>query len=145
MEVAGRRDRDHAWHRKPARGRARRRRRLRFERRSCGAGVKGPRSYDWALAEVTWPGGADGGPRRGCIHLLLVRRSITDPTQIAYFAVHARSSTPIGEIVRVTGLRWSIEDCFETAKSDCGLDHYEVRTWDAWHVTSPCPWPPSPS
>ncbi|MBK3631448.1 hypothetical protein JHN52_00440 [Streptomyces sp. MBT97] len=31
------------------------------------------------------------------------------------------------------GLRWSIEDCFETAKSDCGLDHYEVRTWDAWH------------
>ncbi|MFC9106504.1 hypothetical protein ACFT08_36780 [Streptomyces rochei] len=31
------------------------------------------------------------------------------------------------------GLRWAVEDCFETAKSDCGLDHYEVRTWDAWH------------
>ncbi|MFE7810237.1 hypothetical protein ACFU51_37380 [Streptomyces sp. NPDC057430] len=36
-------------------------------------------------------------------------------------------------MVRMMGLRWSIEDSFETAKSDCGLDHYEVRTWDAWH------------
>lgn len=106
---------------------------LLFERRSCGAGAKGLRSYDWALAEVTWPGGAEGGPRRGHLHLLLVRRSITDPTRIAYFAVHAKAGTPIGEIVRVMGLRWSIEDCFETAKSDCGLGHYEVRTWDAWH------------
>lgn len=104
-----------------------------FERRSCGAGAKGLRSYDWALAEVTWPGGAENGPRRGYLHLLLVRRSITDPSQIAYFAVHAPTGTPISEIVRVMGLRWSIEDCFETAKSDCGLDHYEVRTWDAWH------------
>jgi SRSO17 transposase len=104
-----------------------------FERRSCGAGAKGLRSYDWALAEVTWPGGGEGGPRRGYLHLLLVRRSIADPAKVAYFAVHAKAGTPIGEIVRVMGLRWSIEDCFETAKSDCGLDHYEVRTWDAWH------------
>ncbi|MBV7700656.1 transposase [Streptomyces sp. TRM70350] len=104
-----------------------------FERRSCGAGAKGPRSYDWALAEVTWPGGAETGPRSGHVHLLLVRRSIADPSQVAHFAVHARAGTPIGEMVRVMGLRWGIEDCFETAKSDCGLDHYEVRTWDAWH------------
>ncbi|MET8422302.1 transposase [Streptomyces sp. NPDC005098] len=108
-----------------------------FERRSCGIGTKGQRRYDWALAGVTWPGGADTGPRRGFVHLLLVRRSISDPSQIAYFAVHARTGTPLNEIVRVMGLRWSIEDCFETAKSDCGLDHYEVRTWDAWmrHIT----------
>jgi len=104
-----------------------------FERRSCGVGAKGLRSYDWALADVTWPGGAEGGPRRGHVHLLLVRRSVSDPSQVAYFAVHTKAGTPIGEIVRVMGLRWSIEDCFETAKSDCGLDHYEVRTWDAWH------------
>lgn len=104
-----------------------------FERRSCGTGTKGRRRYDWALAEATWPAGAEGGPRRGFAHLLLVRRSITDPARIAYFAVHTRTGTPISEIVRVMGLRWSIEDCFETAKSDCGLDHYEVRTWDAWH------------
>jgi hypothetical protein len=39
--------------------------------------------------------------------------------------VHANSGTPIGETV---GPRWGIEDCFETAKPDCGLGHYEVRT-----------------
>ncbi|MFC8016365.1 MULTISPECIES: IS701 family transposase [Streptomyces] len=107
---------------------------LRFERRSCGTGTKGGRRYDWALAEVTWPGGTENdGPRRGFVHLLLVRRSISDPSQTAYFAVHARTGTPVAEIIRVMGLRWAVEDCFETAKSDCGLDHYEVRTWDAWH------------
>ncbi|MET8454210.1 hypothetical protein [Streptomyces sp. NPDC005209] len=77
--------------------------------------AKGPRSYDRALAEVTWPGGAENGPSHGYVHLLLVRRSITDPPQITYFAVHAKAGTPIGELVRVMGLRRSIEDCFETA------------------------------
>ena len=74
-------------------------------------GAEGLRSYGWALAEVTWPGGAEGGPRRGYPHLLLVRRSIADPAQIAYFAVHAKAGTPIGEIIRVMGPRWSIEWC----------------------------------
>lgn len=94
-----------------------------FGRRLCGAGAKDLRSYDWAPAEVTWPGGAEDGPHPDCLHPLLVRRPIADPTQIAYFAVPAKVGTPIGEIVRVMGLRWSIEDCSETAKSDCGLDH----------------------
>ena len=104
-----------------------------FERRSCGSGAKGQRRYDWALAEVTWPGGADRRPPPRLSTCCWSAARSADPTQIAYFAVHARTGTPIGEIVRVMGLRWSIEDCFETAKSDCGLDHYEVRTWDAWH------------
>ncbi|MDV9169315.1 hypothetical protein R6V09_04060 [Streptomyces sp. W16] len=97
------------------------------ERRPCGAGARGLRSRDWAPAEVTWPGGTEGGPRRGHLHLLPVRRSIT------YSAVHIRAGAPIGEIVRVMGLRWSIEPCSETAKSDCGLDRHEVRTWEVWH------------
>ncbi|MFD5514063.1 IS701 family transposase [Streptomyces sp. NPDC127051] len=104
-----------------------------FERRSCGAGTKGERRYDWALAGVTRPGGGEDRPRRGFVHLLLVRRSISAPSRTAYFAVHARTGTPITETVRVTGLRWSVEGCFETAKSHCGLHHYEVRTWDPWH------------
>ncbi|MFD5514386.1 hypothetical protein ACFWIB_43160 [Streptomyces sp. NPDC127051] len=36
-------------------------------------------------------------------------------------------------IVNVAGMRWGVEDCFETAKSDCGLDQYEVRYWEPWH------------
>ncbi len=36
-------------------------------------------------------------------------------------------------MVRVAGRRWAIEDCFEQAKGEVGLDEYEVRKWDAWH------------
>ncbi|MCX5231498.1 IS701 family transposase [Streptomyces sp. NBC_00233] len=103
-----------------------------FERRSCGAGAKGERYYDWALAEVTWPSPA-GQDRKGWQHLLLVRRSVSDPNDLAYFAVHARCGTTLLTLVQVAGMRWGVEDCFETAKSDCGLDQYEVRHWEPWH------------
>lgn len=103
-----------------------------FERRSCGHGAKGERYYDWAMAEVSWPSDA-GRPAKGWTHLLLVRRSISDPRKIAYFAVHAPANTTLAVLVQVAGLRWSVEDCFETAKSDCGLDQYEVRKWEPWH------------
>jgi SRSO17 transposase len=103
-----------------------------FERRSCGHGAKGERYFDWALSEVTWPSAA-GPARKGWQHLLLVRRSLTKPTEIAYYAVHARIGTTLPMLVRVAGMRWGVEDCFETAKSDCGLDHYEVRHWEPWH------------
>jgi hypothetical protein len=96
-----------------------------FERRSCGHGAKGE-YYDWAVAEVSWPSPA-GRPAKGWTHLLLVRRSISDPGKVAYFAVHAPIGTTITTLVQVAGLCWSVEDCFETAKSDCGLDQYEVR------------------
>ncbi|MFE9937214.1 hypothetical protein [Streptomyces hirsutus] len=63
---------------------------LRFERHSCGDGTKGERFYDWALAEMSWLSPA-GSPLRGWSHLLLVRRSISDPSEVAYFVVHART------------------------------------------------------
>ncbi|MEV6576476.1 hypothetical protein [Streptomyces sp. NPDC051577] len=81
---------------------------------------------------MVWP--SDAGPaRRGWQHLLLARRSISDPSDLAYFAVHAREGTALSAIVNVAGMRWGVEDCFETAKSDCGLGHYEVRHWEPWH------------
>lgn len=36
-------------------------------------------------------------------------------------------------MIRIAGSRWSIEDCFEAAKGEVGLDEYEVRKWDGWH------------
>ncbi|MFF3459029.1 hypothetical protein ACFYXH_32885 [Streptomyces sp. NPDC002730] len=32
---------------------------------------------------------------------------------------------------------WQIEECFQTAKNECGLDHYQVRLYRAWyrHIT----------
>ena len=39
--------------------------------------------------------------------------------------------------MRVAGTRWAIEECFEEAKGQVGLDQYEVRKWDGWyrHIT----------
>jgi len=31
------------------------------------------------------------------------------------------------------GLRWPIEECFQTAKGQVGLDQHQVRTWKSWH------------
>ena len=33
----------------------------------------------------------------------------------------------------VEGRRWAIEDSFETAKNELGLDHNETRSWHGWH------------
>jgi SRSO17 transposase len=40
-------------------------------------------------------------------------------------------------LVRVAGVRWAIEDGFQQAKTEVGLDHYEVRRWPGWyrHIT----------
>jgi SRSO17 transposase len=40
-------------------------------------------------------------------------------------------------LVRVAGTRWAIEDGFQQAKNEVGLDHYEVRRWPGWyrHIT----------
>jgi SRSO17 transposase len=100
-------------------------------RLSAGAGAKGPRLYDWTrvpirpLREPSWE------------HWLLVRRSVTDPQEFAYYVCFAPTGTPLEELVRVAGLRWAIETCIEEAKGEVGLDQYEVRKWEGWyrHIT----------
>ena len=64
---------------------------------------------------------------------LLIRRSVADPEEVAYFACGGPPDTELRELVRVAGARWAVEDLFELAKGDCGLDEYEVRSWVGWH------------
>jgi SRSO17 transposase len=104
-----------------------------WQRISVAAGAKGPRIYDWAAVRVTvghhgWP-----GPERW----LLVRRSVSDPTEHAYYLSNASPETPLGTLARVAGARWPIEQCFVESKGETGLDHYEVRRYDSWyrHIT----------
>lgn len=91
---------------------------------SAGRGSKGERRYHWAILQ--------DNPR-----WLLFRRSLTDPTDLAYYVVSGTHDTTLEEIVRVAGTRWTIEECFEIAKGEVGLDHYEVRSWSGWyrHIT----------
>jgi SRSO17 transposase len=98
-----------------------------WHRLSCGAGSKGPRWYDWALVAVNGPAPAEY--RRW----VLIRRSPTDPAEVAYFACGGPPATTLPQLVDVAGARWAVEDLFELGKGDCGLDEYEVRSWAGWH------------
>lgn len=102
-----------------------------WKRMSCGDGAKGPRLYDWALATVQFE--TEPGYQRW----LLARRSLTPNSkgelEIAYYLCHAPAGTTMEELVRIAGARWAIEECFQTAKNEVGLDQYQVRRYDAWH------------
>ena len=64
---------------------------------------------------------------------MLVRRGLSDPTELAYFRAYGSADTAVAELIRVAGRRWAIEVGFEDAKGVIGLDHYEVRNWTPWH------------
>jgi SRSO17 transposase len=53
--------------------------------------------------------------------------------KIKYALSNAPQETPMRQLVRVSGARWPIEQCFQEDKSQLGLDHYEHRSWTAWH------------
>lgn len=107
-----------------------------WHRLSAGEGSKGPRLYDWIWAELN-PVLDDDWRPSGWKRHLLVRRSISDPTELASYVVHAPKSVTLEELVRVAGTRWVIESAFESTKEEVGLDQYEVRSWQGWqrHIT----------
>ena len=102
-----------------------------WTRCSAGDGAKGPQVYHWAAVGIR--------PLRepGKGYWLLVRRSVAKPGELAYYVCYAPAGTTLGELVRVAGIRWAIEECFEEAKGQVGLDQYEVRRWEGWyrHIT----------
>ena len=63
---------------------------------------------------------------------MLARRSIADGV-CAFFATWCPAGTGLDTLVAVEGQRWAIEDSFETAKTEFGLDHNESRSWHGWH------------
>ncbi len=101
-----------------------------WQRLSMSEGTKGPRLFDWACVSILHRWEEDGR------HWLLIRRSLTDPREKAYYFVFAPPGTTLPEMVKAIGARWHIEEDFETGK-DLGLDHYEVRSFTGWyrHIT----------
>src|SRR3954463_12545633 len=105
-----------------------------WRRLSAGAGAKGERLFDWAYLELADLEAAEynqslsGLWTRG----LLIRRNIADG-ELAFFATWCPAGTPVAVLVTVEGRRWAIEDSFETAKNELGLDHNEPRSWHGWH------------
>jgi SRSO17 transposase len=91
-----------------------------WQRISAGTGSKGPRWYDWAWTSVHQPG-----------HSLLIRRG-SDGT-LAFYRCWSPAPVPLTALVHVAGMRWAVEEGFQAAKGQVGLDHYQVRTWTSWH------------
>jgi len=106
-----------------------------WQRLSAGEGAKGLRLYEWALHPLYRYQPTREDQAWG--HWLLVRRSLSQPTELAYYVVFAPTETTLEAMVRVAGMRWHIESSFEVAKGQLGLDQYEVRRYDAWyrHIT----------
>jgi SRSO17 transposase len=91
-----------------------------WETRSCGPGCKGHRDYQWVWA-------ATASPR----HWLLGRRSLADPSDLAFFYCHIPEGRPatLTVLVTVTGKRWPVEECHQQGKGQTGLDQHQVRLW----------------
>jgi SRSO17 transposase len=102
-----------------------------WARLRAGDGAKGARWYDWRWLPLADP--MDASWRRW----LLVRRRVSDPTELRGYVVFAPQDTTLAKVVRVAGSRWVIEQLFEAAKGEVGLDHDEVRSWTGWyrHIT----------
>ncbi|GMM61941.1 hypothetical protein NUTIK01_27180 [Novosphingobium sp. IK01] len=105
-----------------------------WQRLSAGEGTKGARLHDWAYCELAdldadeYDETQSGLWTRG----LLIRRNISDG-DLAFFTTWCPAGTGIQTLVAVEGHRWAIEDSFETAKNELGLDHNETRSWHGWH------------
>ena len=101
-----------------------------WSRVSCGPGAHGPREYWWARVpiRVFWR------PGRG--HWLLARRNISTG-ELAYYVCYGPRKTRLMDLARIAGTRWAVEECFQQAKNEAGLDEYQVRDWRAWyaHIT----------
>ena len=93
---------------------------------AAGEGSKGPRLYDWTRIAL---GRADTGFERW----LLIRRSRRNASERAYSLVFTRTGTTLAELAGAAGLRWTLEECFQRAKEELGLDHCEARSWHGWH------------
>jgi SRSO17 transposase len=93
--------------------------------------VKGAPWYDWTVVDVR--------PlrRRGRVHWVLARRSISEPVDIACYVCFGPADTTVAELARVAESRWAMEECFRTAKNQAGLHQYQVRGYQAWyrHIT----------
>jgi SRSO17 transposase len=104
----------------------------RWLRISAGEGSKGKRLYDWTRVPLwRWGWPANVG------FWLLARRTVSDPGELAYYLCFGPADTSLVTLVRVAGSRWRVEEAFEQAKGEVGLDHYQVRQYPAWyrHIT----------
>jgi SRSO17 transposase len=95
-----------------------------WQRASAGNGAKGHRYYDWAWITIKHPG-------PGWRWLLIRRNRRTG--ELAFYRCYAPRPVTLAALVKIAGLRWTIEENFQASKGLAGLDEHQVRTWTSWH------------
>jgi SRSO17 transposase len=95
-----------------------------WQQLSAGAGAKGQRWYDWAWMTIS-----DDAP--GCRYLLIRRNRRTG--ELAFYRCYSPQPVTLAALVKVAGLRWTIEENFQASKGLTGLDEHQVRRWTSWY------------
>jgi SRSO17 transposase len=98
-------------------------------RRKVSEGAKGPIEYEFAKKEITIA--KEGVPWKK-VWLIMKRSTEQNPTYYFYIS-NANVSVRLKLFVWLSGIRWAIEQCFEEAKTELGMDHYEVRKYRGWN------------
>lgn len=97
--------------------------------RKVSEGTKGPIEYEFARRRVTLA--KDGLPYKTV--WLVIKRTIEDAPTYWYYVSNASTTARLALFVWLSGMRWPVEQCFEEAKGELGMDHYEVRKYSGWH------------
>jgi len=92
-----------------------------------GEGAKGPIRSEVTMLRVAEH--RDDLP--GAERWLFIRRY--DDGHLKYALSNAPADIPRKDLIRASTLRWPIEQCFQEGKGQLGMDHYEHRSWPAWH------------
>jgi len=98
-------------------------------RRKVSEGTKGPIEYEFTKRQIILS--KEGFPEKTV--WLLIRRTLGKDRKYSFFISNAPLSVRLNTLVWLSGLRWSIEQCFEETKTELGMDHYEVRKFPGWH------------
>lgn len=98
-------------------------------RRIIKEGSKGPLVAEFAFLRATTVRNGLPGPRVW----LVFRRTLKPKPEIKFYFSNAPATCSCTELIRVSGQRWPVETALEEGKGELGMDHYETRTWPAWH------------
>jgi SRSO17 transposase len=98
-------------------------------RRKVSEGTKGPIEYEFTKRRIVLS--HQGLPNKTV--WLLIRRTLDKEPRFSFYISNAPISTRLSTFIWLSGLRWSVEQCFEETKTELGMDQYEVRKFTGWH------------
>ncbi len=91
-------------------------------------GAKGPREYEFARVRAVEKRHRRPGPEGW----VMLRRPVGGG-EVKFYLSNAPATMTLEDMAWSGCLRWTIEENFELAKGEVGLDQYEVTTYRGWH------------